>query len=139
LLLPVPQSPPTGRRRRKLFGQITSASPAAQNPQNTFQHSAVAAGGRPPCGRFRRFGSKGRIFSHWASVNRRPYRAIGPPSALLSLLIAHFGRTNYSKITTLYPVLKQLLARNTVRFAQLTPFAERRRAVADPAGAYLLG
>jgi len=68
-----------------------------------------AAGGRPPCGRFRRFGSKGRIFSHWASVNNRPYRAIGPPSALLTMLIAPFGRTNYCKIRTLYPVLKQLL------------------------------
>src|SRR3974390_2515413 len=44
LLLPVPQSPPAGRRRRKLLGQITPASPAAQNPQNAFQHSAV--GGR---------------------------------------------------------------------------------------------
>jgi hypothetical protein len=66
-------------------------------------------GGRPPFGRLGRFGSKGRIFSHWASVNSRPYRAIGPPSALLPLLIAHFGRTNYCKITPLYPVLKQLL------------------------------
>jgi hypothetical protein len=53
-----------------------------------------------------RFGSKGRIFSHWASVNSRPYRAIAPPSALLTLLIAHFGRNNYCKITALYPVLK---------------------------------
>jgi hypothetical protein len=54
-------------------------------------------------------GSKGRIFSHWASVNSRLYRAIGPPSALLTLLIAHLGRNNYCKITILYPVLKQLL------------------------------
>jgi hypothetical protein len=52
--------------------------------------------GRPPRGREGRLGSKGRIFSHWASVNNRPYRAIGPPSG-----------TNYSrepplaKITTL--------------------------------------
>ena len=37
-------------------------------------------GGRPPRGRGGRWGSKGRIFSHWASVNNRPYRAIGPPS-----------------------------------------------------------
>jgi len=49
------------------------------------------------------------MFSHWASVNSRPYRAIDPPSALLTLLIAHFGRNNYCKITALYPVLKQLL------------------------------
>jgi hypothetical protein len=38
------------------------------------------AGGRPPRGRDGRLGSKGRIFSHWASVSNRPYRAIGPPS-----------------------------------------------------------
>jgi hypothetical protein len=37
------------------------------------------AGGRPPCGRGGRFGSRGRIFSHCASVNNRPYRGIGPP------------------------------------------------------------
>jgi len=38
------------------------------------------ARGRPPRGRGGRLGSKGRIFSHWASVSNRPYRAIGPPS-----------------------------------------------------------
>jgi hypothetical protein len=37
------------------------------------------AGGRPPRGRGGRLGSKGRIFSHWASISNRPYRAIGPP------------------------------------------------------------
>ena len=56
------------------------------------------AGGRPPRGRNGRWGSKGRIFSHWASVNIRPDRAIGPPSGV-----------NYSRepplatITTLLP------------------------------------
>ena len=102
-------------RRQQVEGEGNSSGKSHQRaplrrihkmPSSTLRSSA---GGRPPCGRFRRFGSKGRIFSHWASVNSRPYRAIGPPSALLSLLIAHFGRTNYSKITTLYPVLKQLL------------------------------
>jgi hypothetical protein len=38
------------------------------------------AGGRPPRSRGGRLGSKGRTFSHWASVSNRPYRAIGPPS-----------------------------------------------------------
>jgi hypothetical protein len=57
-------------------------------------------------GRLGRFGSKGRIFSHWASVNCRPYRAIDPPSALLTLLIAHLATNNYCKIKALYPVLK---------------------------------
>jgi hypothetical protein len=67
------------------------------------------AGGRPPFGRLGCLGSKGRIASHWASVNSRPYRAIAPPSALLTSLIAHFGRNNYRKIKALYPVLQQLL------------------------------
>ena len=40
------------------------------------------AGGRPPRGRDGRRGSNGRIFSHWASVSNRPYRAIGPPSGV---------------------------------------------------------
>jgi hypothetical protein len=43
------------------------------------------AGGRPPRGRGGRLGSKGRIFSHWASVSKRPYRAIGPPSGATHL------------------------------------------------------
>ena len=43
------------------------------------------AGGRPPRGRGARLGSKGRIFSHWASVSNRPYRAIGPPSGAADL------------------------------------------------------
>ena len=64
------------------------------------------AGGRPPFGRLGRWGSKGRIFSHWASVNRRPYRAIGPPLALLSGVIAHLGRTNYHRFKSLFQVLK---------------------------------
>ena len=62
--------------------------------------------GRPPCRCLGGFGSKGRIFSHCASVSNRPYRAIRPPSALLTVFIAHFAGTNYCKIKALYPVLK---------------------------------
>jgi len=67
------------------------------------------AGGRPPRGRGGRWGSKGRIFSHWASVNNRPYRAIGPPSGA-----AHFRdpppqENIYRKFSPLYRVLKWLL------------------------------
>jgi hypothetical protein len=99
-------------RRQQVEGEGNSSGKSHQRaplrrihkmPSSTWRSSA---GGRPPRGRFRRFGSKGRIFSHWASVNNRPYRAIGPPSALLTLLIAHFGKNNYCKIMTLYPVLK---------------------------------
>ncbi len=75
-------------------------------PSSTLRSEAR---GRPPrrCEHGR--GSKGRIFSHWASVNRRPYRAIGPPSALLNLFISQFRQSNYLTIQALYPVLKQLL------------------------------
>src|SRR6266581_5447174 len=38
-----------------------------------------------------------------------PYRAIGPPAALLTLFISHFRQPNYLRIQALHPVLKQLL------------------------------
>src|SRR5205823_14420569 len=75
-------------------------------PSSTLRSEAR---GRPPRRRERARGSKGRIFSHWASVNRRPYRAIGPPAALLTLFISHFRQPNYLRIQGLHPVLKQLL------------------------------
>jgi len=56
------------------------------------------AGGRPPRGRDGRRGSNGRIFSHWASVNNRPYRAIGPPSGA-----NYYPELPLGKITTLLP------------------------------------
>ena len=77
-------------------------------PSSTLRSEAR---GRPPRRRERGRGSKGRIFSHWASVNRRPYRAIGPPAALLTLFISHFRQPNYLRIQALHPVLKQLLAK----------------------------
>src|ERR1700682_5793770 len=64
------------------------------------------ARGRPPRRDLRSFGSKGAIFSHWASVNSRPYRAMRPPSALLPNLISHFQQPNYHWFRSLYPVLK---------------------------------
>lgn len=75
-------------------------------PSSTLRSEAR---GRPPRRRERGRGSKGRIFSHWASVNRRPYRAISPPSALLILFISHFRQPNYLTNQALYSVLKQLL------------------------------
>jgi hypothetical protein len=67
------------------------------------------AGGLPPRGCLGRFGSKGPIFSHWASVSSRPYRAIGPPLALLPEFISRFRQTNHQPFSTLYLVLKQVL------------------------------
>jgi len=84
LLLPIPQPPPARRGMRVLPRQILPAGPAPQNPQNAFQRPAVGgtrsgARGRP----LRRcrggLGSRGRIFSHCASVSNGPDRAIGPP------------------------------------------------------------
>ena len=120
------------KRRQHVAGEGNSSGKSHQRaplrkihkmPSSTLRSSF---GGRPPFGRLGRFGSKGRIISHWASVSSRPYRAIGPPSALLPLLIAYFGRTNYCKITALYPVLKQLLekSREIVRKLELYNFAK---------------
>jgi hypothetical protein len=60
-------------------------------------------------GRFGHFGSKGPIFSHWASVSSRPYRAIDPPLALLHEFISHFRQVKNHQFNLLYPVLKQAL------------------------------
>jgi hypothetical protein len=54
-------------------------------------------------------GSKGAIFFH-CSVSNGPLRAIGPPSALLILLISHFRKLNHSLLNALYKVVQQLLA-----------------------------
>jgi hypothetical protein len=67
------------------------------------------AGGRPPFGRGGRWGSKGRIFSHWASVNKRPYRAIGPPPGAGYVHDPPPCVNNYPKFSPLYRVLKCLL------------------------------
>jgi hypothetical protein len=47
-------------------------------------------------------GSKGAIFCHYASLSNAIDRAIGPPSALLILLIAHLRKLNYLLFKTLY-------------------------------------
>jgi hypothetical protein len=60
---------------------------------------------------FGRLGSKGAIFFHCASVSNGPHRAIGPPSALLTFLISHFGILNHSHFNGLFRVVQQLLAK----------------------------
>src|SRR5215472_137799 len=107
-----PCSSQSRSRRQQVVGEGNSSGKSHQRaplrrihkmPSNTLRSSF---GGLPPCGRFGRFGSKGRIFSHWASVRVRPYRAIGPPQALLLNVIAHFRPTNYHSFSPLYRVLK---------------------------------
>src|SRR6266404_4872774 len=101
--------------RQQVAGEGNSSGKSCQRaplrrihkmPSSTLRSEAR---GRPPRRRERGRGSKGRIFSHWASVNSRPYRAIGPPSALLTSFISHFRQPNYLRIQALHPVLKQLL------------------------------
>jgi hypothetical protein len=65
--------------------------------------------GRPPLRCLGGLGSKGAIFFHCASVSNGPHRAIGPPSALLTFLISHFGILNHSHFNGLFRVVQQLL------------------------------
>jgi hypothetical protein len=53
----------------------------------------------------------GAIFFHCASVSNGPLRAIGPPSALLILLISHYRKLNHSLLNALYNVVQQLLVK----------------------------
>src|SRR5580704_3882882 len=69
--------------------------------------------GRPPLRCLGGFGSKGAIFFHCASVSNGPDRAIGPPSALLTLLISYFRQLNHSHLNGLYKVVQQLLRKNS--------------------------
>jgi hypothetical protein len=110
-----PCSSQSRSRRQHVAGEGNSSGKSCQRaplrrihriPSSTLRS---LAGGLPPRGRRGRFGSKGRIFSHWASVSSRPYRAIGPPLALLPEFISRFCQTNHHSFTTLYPVLKQVL------------------------------
>src|SRR6266853_2202612 len=66
--------------------------------------------GRPPLRCLGGFGSKGAIFFHCASVSNGTDRAIGPPSALLTLLISHFQQLNHSHFNGSSTVVQQLLA-----------------------------
>src|SRR5260221_9209411 len=116
ILSQTPCSSQSRSLRQQVAGEGNSSGKSCQRaplrrihkmPSSTLRSEAR---GRPPRRRERGRGSKGRIFSHWASVNSRPYRAIGPPSALLTSFISHFRQSNYLTIQALHPVLKQLLA-----------------------------
>ena len=108
-----PCSSQSRSRRQHVAGEGNSSGKSHQRaplrriqriPSSTLRSLAA---GRPPCGRRGgRLGSQGRIFSHWASVSSRPYRAIDPPLALLPSFIAHFNQTKHQSFSALYPVLK---------------------------------
>jgi hypothetical protein len=65
--------------------------------------------GRPPKRCLGGLGSTGAIFFHCASVSNGPDRAIGPPLALLTLLMHCFGKHNHHLFRPLYQVMQQLL------------------------------
>src|SRR6202049_355515 len=78
--------------------------------------------GRPPLRCWGGLGSKGAIFCHCTSVSNGRDRAIGPPSALLTLLIPHFPKVNHPCFKVLSAVMQQLL----VRRVPLTPARKNR-------------
>jgi hypothetical protein len=92
----IPRSSQSRSRRQHVAGEGNSSGKSCQRAPLRRIHKMPSstlrslAGGLPPCGRRGRFGSPGRIFSHWASVSSRPYRAIGPPLALLHEFISRF-------------------------------------------------
>src|SRR6202162_333413 len=65
--------------------------------------------GRPPLRCLGGWGSKGAILFHCASLSNGPDRAIGPPSALLTLLISYFQKLNHRHFKGLSTVVQQLL------------------------------
>src|SRR5215470_19992806 len=107
----MPCSSQSRSRRQQVAGEGNSSGRSCQRAPLRKIHKMPSrtlrsfAGGRPPCRDLRTGGSKGRIFSHWASVSSRPYRAIGPPLALLSAFIAQFWQSKYHGFKQLYPVL----------------------------------
>src|SRR5579862_7653136 len=99
-------------RRQQVEGDGNSSGKSCQRAPLRSIHKMPSstlrsfAGGRPPRGRGGRLGSKGRIFSHWASVSNRPYRAIGPPSGAVHFRDPPPRENNYRKFSPLYRVLK---------------------------------
>ncbi|SRR5579875_985044 len=87
-------------------------------PSNTRRFSVH---GRPPLRCLGGWGSKGAIFFHCASVSNGPDRAIGPSSALLTLLMHRFGKHNHHLFSALYRVVQQLLARRYGRVLEYLP------------------
>ncbi|HVB56151.1 MAG TPA: hypothetical protein VNE63_06960, partial [Candidatus Acidoferrales bacterium] len=117
-LFPVPQSPPARGRMWEFLRQVLPASPAPQNPQNPFQHTVVFDPRTTALALFGRLGEQGRDFLPLCFGQQRTDRAIGPPSALLTLLIFHFQKLNQHHFNGLSTVVQQLLGTSRRACAQ---------------------
>src|SRR2546425_6241838 len=103
LLLPVAQPPPARRRRWKLAGQVLPASPAAQNPQDAFQHPAVRRRGPTPAP----MSSPSREQRLDLLPLRVGQQSAGPPHPPSPWRCSPLqGITNYCKVNALQRVLK---------------------------------
>ena len=89
--------------------QVLPARSAAQNLHNPFQDTAIFDPRATAPAMLRQLGGKDAIFFHCASVSSGRDRAIGPPSAPLTLLIAHFPKLNHSHFKALSQGVQQLL------------------------------
>ncbi len=98
--------------RQQVEGEGNSSGKSCQRAPLRSTHKMPSstlrsgAGGRPPFGRGGRLGSKGRIFAHWASLNNRPYRAIGPPPGAVDARDPPPPENNYSNLSPVYRVLQ---------------------------------
>jgi hypothetical protein len=107
-----PCSSQSRSRRQQVAGEGNSSGKSCHRAPLRRIHKMPSStlrsgdGGRPPRGRGGRWGSKGRIFSHWASVSNRPYRAIRPPSGAATFGDPPPRENNYLKFSPLYRVLK---------------------------------
>jgi len=117
MLSQTPCSSQSRSRRQQVEGCGNSSGRSCQRAPLRKIHKMPSStlrsglGGRPPCGRGGRGGSKGRIFSHWLSVSNRPYRAIGPPSGAVGACDPPPQKINYSKFSPVYRVLQWLLVK----------------------------
>jgi len=111
----IPCSSQSRNRRQQVEGCGNSSGRSCQRAPLRKIHKMPSStlrsglGGRPPRGRGGRWGSKGRIFPHWASFNNRLYRAIGPPSGAVDDRDPPPPQSNYSKFNPLYRVLQCVL------------------------------
>src|SRR5713101_4953430 len=95
------------------YGRSCQRTPLWRIHKTPSKTRRFAIHGRPPLRCLGGLGSKGAIFFHCASVSNGLDRAIGPPSALLTLLMHCFGKHNHHLFRPLYQVMQQLLGKLT--------------------------